>query len=563
MSGVGTIRGSRGGAARAPAPPDRTSALHGLLLLLASLSGLASCGPEPHPGDPRNGAAEPVSERSNTASKRAPNIVLLLIDTLRPDHLGHYGYEIDTAPYLRELGERSTVFLRAVSSSSWTAPSTASVFTGLYPTEHGIVEGFLAHKVRRARLTGEDTLESGAQSNLSAGADADESEDAGLEQASDGEILETVLRLNALPKRLGTLPELLSAQGYRTLGLATNINIDTAMGFDRGFDQFQCMVNADAAKVLEVVESWRDDILDEPSFLYLHFMDVHAPFHERAPLYQRSENKLTDMVSRYDSEIHYLDFHLRQLHESLGWDENTILCIVSDHGEEFRDHGRLGHGFSLYREVNQVLWMTHAPHLGVLSQRLEDNVSLIDVAPTVLDLADLELPADRSGVSVRDLLVHEDPPLRGQLAQRTLFAHRLMRIPRERELWAAIRGPYKLIEAFPEDERLLFTVDDTRELEDLEDQHPGIVTELQEQIARMRAAAVVSEASIEIELTDERRAALERLGYLEEVTLPIDDQDDAGGDDTENGGADREQDEPPLRTSFPTRESRDGDGRCP
>ena len=138
----------------------------GLALLTA---GLAACG-----------APEPPA--------RKPNVVLVVIDTLRPDHLGFGGYTRETAPFLAGLAAEGTVFERAFSTSSWTAPSTASIFTGLYPPRHGVVKGFFAHF-------------HGAQ--------------------EDGLGEPQALDLVGLPREYPTLPELFQAEGYRTFALTT------------------------------------------------------------------------------------------------------------------------------------------------------------------------------------------------------------------------------------------------------------------------------------------------------------------------------------------------------
>ena len=92
---------------------------------------------------------------------RRPNVVLVVIDTLRPDHLGFYGHPHETAPFLAKVAAKSSVFTNAFSTSSWTVPSVASLFTGLYPTRHGVIEGLFAHEMRRDKMMarGATTLE--------------------------------------------------------------------------------------------------------------------------------------------------------------------------------------------------------------------------------------------------------------------------------------------------------------------------------------------------------------------------------------------------------------------
>ena len=300
-----------------------------------------------------------------------PNVVVILMDTLRPDYLGFYGYEEEKAPFLAELAERAVVFERAFSTSSWTAPSTSSLFTSLYPHQHGVIEGFLMHRTRSKRR-----------------------EDAGVE----------TLELNRLPADVATLPEVFQSMGYTTFGLAANINVGEEIGFSRGFDRFERDSEASAAFFLERVTEWRDDIRQsEPFFLYLHLNDVHLPYHKRFPYYQKQEAKLGNRRARYLSELSYADEHLRKIYETLDLGKDTVVVALSDHGEEFRDHGGLAHQAKLYIELNRVLMMIHAPFLELEPRRVALNVSLIDVLPTLIELAggaEEEGRFDRQGVSL-------------------------------------------------------------------------------------------------------------------------------------------------------------------
>ena len=308
---------------------------------------------------------------------RRPNVVVILLDTLRPDYLSFYGYEKEKAPFLARLAKESVVFERAFSTSSWTAPSTSSLFTSLYPLQHGVVEGFMMHHVRKRWRERE-----------------------GRE----------FIPLNRLPSDRELLPELFQSMGYRTFGIATNVNIGDEIGFSRGFDRFEQIRKSSASVVLDRVEEWREEILgSEAFFLYLHLNDVHVPYHAREPYYEKQEGKLADRRARYLSELGYVDEHVRKVYETLGLGRNTVLVILSDHGEEFRDHGGLEHWAKLFVELNHVLMMFHAPALGVSPRRITaTTVSLIDVLPTLMDLAGGELVGDEEGISLVPLLMNGD-----------------------------------------------------------------------------------------------------------------------------------------------------------
>ena len=426
---------------------------------------LASCGDPAGGADPR------------------PDVVLIVIDTLRADHLGLYGYPEETAPFLSELGRRSAVFERAFSTSSWTAPATASVMTGLYPTRHGLTRGFFAQR---------------------------DDEEAVAEQG------QTSLDLTPLPEGVETLAERLGREGYRTRGFATNRNVCPQLGFSRGFDDF-ALQRFDAEQVMEALEGWRSELEEGgPHFLYLHFNDVHMPYNPRPPWYSQAEGEVEEKIARYDSEISFLDATLERLYREFGWDRDTLLWIVSDHGEEFQDHGHYGHVFSLHQELVHVLMLAHGPDLGILPGRIELNSSLVDVYPTVLDLVGLPVETEGDGVSLKGLL-RGDSAAEEDLRQRVLFAHRRKATAPE-DMWAAILGSWKLIERDDTGQRMLFDFGaDPGEKRSVIEDNEVMVQTLEEQLARFReAAGSAPSARVEIPLDREALEDLKALGYFGE-----------------------------------------------
>lgn len=442
---------------------------------------LGGCGGEEideSPGDaptPDAEAATPLSEM--------PDVVVILIDTLRSDHLATYGYDAETAPYLSALANESVVFDRAYSTSSWTAPSTASLFTGLYPPRHGVTVGFRAQS-KTAEVEDETEL----------------------------------MDLVTMPTSLPTLPQLFQAAGYTTFGISSNINISDPLGFTRGFDHFSHQHDDAATQLTYTVLEWKDEMQGEaPNFLYLHFNDVHKPYNKREPWYSELPEREQATVARYDSEIAYLDTEIQRLDEELGWDEDTIIIVVSDHGEEFGDHGQKGHQFTLYRELNQVVMIVRAP--GVDPSRVAANVSLIDVLPTEVELAGLPraltLERESAGHSLVPLMRFGAEAAADELyADRTLFAHRAS-IRRSKPLWAAIRGRWKLIENDVTGETMLFDlVDDPAETKDLSKERVDVVSRLHTELERFRITAPMESATgVQLEVDDELRSHLESLGY--------------------------------------------------
>lgn len=402
----------------------------------------------------------------------------------------------------------STVFERAYSSSSWTAPSTSSIMTGLYPTGHGITEGFLAHRRRSENMEAQFGAE---------------------------------IRLNRLPDSIPTLAELLHAAGWSTYGLASNINIGSQIGFDRGFDHFERHIEAPAGALAAKLESWRDSMSRaDQRFVYLHFNDVHEPYQKRAPWYEpppgvdwqppgpgepiptvgaRADQR-DDAVAAYDSEISYLDSVLERLYRDFQWRENTLFVLLSDHGEEFGDHGSMAHNFSLYDELSRVMMMVSGPDLGIPAQRVSTHVGLVDVLPTILDLAGVPSPDGLDGRSLRRFL---DPTReRADLArfeERTLFAHRLRHrvsigLPIQ-HLWSAVSGPWKLIHG-PDGMALYHLLDDPRETTDVSRQHPDVVARLGAELDAFRARGFPAGlAQTDVELDPETLETLRSLGYVQ------------------------------------------------
>jgi arylsulfatase A-like enzyme len=428
-------------------------------------------------------SADPVPARSAAAPAARPDIVLVLIDTLRPDYLGLGGAAAETAPFLAELAGKSILFRHAHSTSSWTAPATASVFTGRYPPQHGVTKGFLAQGGGR-----EEGEEAGAQS----------------------------LELHSLPTGLPTLAERLRDAGYQTLGVAGNVNLGTELGFQRGFERFSCERQADAEALAATLSAWRAELDPaRPCFTYVHLNDVHKPYVPRAPWYQAGADD--EDAARYQSEIRYVDESLRALFTTMQWGEDTARLVISDHGEAFGEHGQRGHGLSLHGEVNRVLMILAPAGWAGGARVVEENVSLLDVRPTALALAGLEeAPGRAEGPELvgRSLLAFAAGGEREAFARRALFAHRGNP---GRALWAVLSGEWKLIEDERDGRRQLFdTRADPGELSDQSADRPEVVARLAAELERFRAAArPIGSADVEVELDPATLRHLSELGYVE------------------------------------------------
>ncbi len=294
------------------------------------------------------------------------NVVVIVIDTLRSDKLDAYGYEKITAPFLTELSKKSILFENAFSGSSWTSPATASIFTSMYPFQHNVLMGVLAHI--NAKKNYPD------------------------------------ISIDRIPEEIETMPEVFKKSGYSTFAISDNFNIGKKQGFDQGFDKMITDSYKGAEKVHSDLLSWKEEILKSKKyFLYLHYMDPHGPYHAREPWYKDPGNRKLEPLEAYDSEISYVDSYIRKAYEEFGWDENTVVIVTADHGEGLWDHGRQGHGFSLYREEIQVPLIIHIPG-GAKGKRVKLNVTTIDILPTLRDIIGIQKSDSDEGLSLIPLI---------------------------------------------------------------------------------------------------------------------------------------------------------------
>ena len=320
-----------------------------------------------------------------------PNVVLIVIDTLRYDHLPFYGYRKDTAPFLTEIAYKSVVFDNAFSASSWTAPSTASIFTSLYPFQHGVVTGYMATKHLQNKIP--------------------------------------KIKLNRIPEEIKTIPEILRENGFRTYGVVQNINISEKKGFTRGFEMFKQFSYGKESKgeINDQLRKWAETIKTQGKyFLYIHYNDPHIPYHRRNPWYVKENNKKARIISRYDSEINYVDSMIDEMYRLFEWNRNTLLIVMSNHGEEFWDHGQKGHGKTLYSEVTKIPFFIFFPEKDRMHKRIKKNVSSIDILPTIRSYLKIEDKEFEEGVNLMPLIQKEEDDLKS----RYLFSYLLRQFPR-------------------------------------------------------------------------------------------------------------------------------------
>ncbi len=344
------------------------------------------------------------------------NVVLLTIDSLRADHLGCFGYERDTSPFMDSLAEDG-IYFDAYANSNWTRASFPSIITSTYPLEYGGFEYLSDSRVTVGEAVTKEVSTAAFHSNL--WLSRDYNYDRGFDKFYDSK----------------TEPSLLAKiRAY----LKTNLDHDSAIyrflqwmydtaeeksGIDLG------QTYKDAETMTELTTEWISGANDD-FFVWTHFMDVHHPYvphdsleeigidndlSERDAIKLRrkfleSPDEVTDsefqtLVDLYDGEIRYVDNQLSQIYNFLEKEEivdDTAIIVTSDHGEEFREHGGFSHTDTMYDEILHVPLIISEPR-GVKPGKQSENVELLDVSPTVCDIIDVEKPENYRGQSALDI----------------------------------------------------------------------------------------------------------------------------------------------------------------
>jgi len=460
-------------------------------------------------------------------SPARPNLVLISLDNLGARHLGCYGYERETSPFLDSLAEQGVLFEQAISADTWTLPSHVSLLSSRPVGAHGVWQ-----------------IES------------------------------------RLPVEARLVQEVLQDGGYHTAAFTSCLFVSELYGFGRGFDHLRTE-HTSADKLKPLIETHLDGLGDEPFFLFLHYYDVHQPFDEPNPygqdftegiaadavdaaermaalagrpaesltaeeiswlveafpehdvreriaasaargdilgdwvlrfvyryLVQQGPEAMRSMQASYDNGVANMDKHLADLFQSLRerpWFEDTIFVITSDHGEAFNEHpGHIGHGGPPYQD------QAHVP-LIVLGRdipggrRVGATVGGVDVAPTLLDLAGLPTPDEFQGRSL-------SPAFSGSIPERpTLSGARVTgRV-------AAVDGAWKLMHRGEDARTVELLSIPEGESRDHATSQPDRMRRLTDWLGRSEqrnADAVSSLSSTEMELDEETTARLRELGYI-------------------------------------------------
>lgn len=406
----------------------------------------------------------------DTAAPPRPNVLLVSVGSLRADHLSSYGYGRPTSPNIDRLAREGTLFTRAYAASSWSVPSHMTMLTSLPPSLHGVDD--VGRTLDPARVT---------------------------------------------------LAERLHEAGYQTVAFVSGPTMDPALGFDQGFDRFE---NASPAAtrhrahqevtspaVAAAAERFVDGDARPPFFLFVHLWDANFDYIPPPPYdtrfdpgwkgdfdfanVERNEAISPDMPARafrhlmalYDGEIASADAAIGRIVAALeqrGWLDGTLVAVTADHGEEFFDHGRLGHRRTLYEEVLHVPLVFRLPS-AVRSGRRSDAVfGAVHLMPTILGVAGIEPGGEAVGKDLSEHLGGEDPPP-------GLWAFAELSLGRQLPLYAARIADRKYLATVTAKSPLAIDVSYFGLPMDPEEQHPRPATDEEGQAFEDRLRAHLGE----------------------------------------------------------------------
>ncbi len=476
-------------------------------------------------------ASDARRELADGGGRRPQGVIFLIADTLRRDHLAPWGYGRPTAPFLTQLASEGTRFADNISQGTWTKVSVPSILSSLYPTSNRI------SKVA-----------------------------------------------DRLPSSVTTLPEVFNDAGYATLstssvqftGRLTNLHQGVEVLHERASVPDLEHSSAKTARTfVDRLVPWLEDHRDVPFFVVLHVFDPHSPFEPYRPydttwaapdgkdahqeridtirealdedVRGRRETLPLDIdieaagVDReafitheenwYDGSILGMDAEVARLFErlgELGLDDDTLLVFMSDHGEEFLEHGRHFHGNTAYGEMVNVPLFFWWPGVVPTGAVVDELVQSLDVMPTVLDLAGLRVPDAAQGQSLVPLMAASDAPEELGWVSRPAFSERRdggfgeedPPLP-DIESLAVVLDGWKLVKNLnvPEGRselELYSHVDDPLNLDDVAADHPDVVERLANEIDRWQARALaqqVEETSAD-DVPPEELSRLRALGYI-------------------------------------------------
>jgi arylsulfatase A-like enzyme len=414
------------------------------------------------------------------------NVILILIDTLRADHLPCYGYERNTAPNICKLAEEGFLFQNMFANSPSTKTSVASLFTSMLASQH-----------------------------------------------------KSIHNENVLSDAVTTIAEILAGHGYHTYAVNGNPVIKSIYNYNQGFeswtDAFVDQKNSAGATAAMMNRAVFQSLgsYQAPFFLYLHYMDPHSPYWNRgkysrffnedydgavtgAPPYDVSyfesrPDELEQLIAFYDNDIRFVDHSIGELFDQLreaGLYQDSVIILLSDHGEMFLEHGYIEHSNGVYTEVIDVPLIIRPPNHE--KKLVETPVQIIDILPTLLSMLRIEVDHRFTGRPIFSLTGSDGtrPIVSEQL--------RLRRRPKSPEV-ALIMGNYKLIKQLKTNAYSLFNMsEDPTEHENVIDSAPNgaVLIEKMDSLLQMYASMYDGIEAKKITLDEESTEQLKALGYI-------------------------------------------------
>ena len=400
------------------------------------------------------------------------NLLIVTLDTTRADRLGAWKGPRGLTPILDRLAAEGVVFERAFAPVPITLPSHASLFTGLYPAEHGL-------------------------------------------RLNNG--------LSRLNSEIPVLAELLQKRGYRTGAFIASFVLDKQFGLDRGFDYYDDNLGPDHAPAgvdphnhkMRIGELVVDSALGwlrgrrQPFFCWVHLFDPHTPYSAREELFS---TKYRDRP--YDAGIAYVDGQVGRLMDRLkqnGLDERTIVIIAGDHGESLNEHNERTHGYTIYDATLHVPLIIRLAGADRPVRRIATPVSLVDVFPTLADALHLKLPERCSGRNLLPACMGAELPVRGCYAESDHPFEEGGAAPLRSLIvdnWKYIRSPK------PE---LYDRTADPHELHNLAQDKPAEVKRFDQELHDLESEFVLRDAPTVV-MTPHDKRKLVSLGYTSGIT---------------------------------------------
>lgn len=519
------LLGSRDTVTPKPGVPERVIFPAALALAVLSAAVTAASG---------GGAGRTPGDHGLTAGEK-PNVVFIVMDTARDDRLSCYGHTRDTTPNIDSIAREGVIYRNAYAPSSWTYPSHASMFTGMFAAEH---------------KDGNDAI--------------------------------------YLPDGVTTIAEILRESGYRTFAYSNNPWVSIYTGLHQGFDNFEegwreskpekyfyaqvwmelkkharrnilarRVPDHGAAMTNSYVFEWTEKNRRDPFFIFINYMEPHLPYALPADYKskylpqeaaeadigkyrpgnlnigefvlrkERSLFELSVLNALYDAEMNYLDMRIGELYSYLdrqGVIENTLLIITSDHGENLGDHGLLGHAYGLWDTLLRVPLIIRYPGGFGPGLVIENGVQLTDLFYTILEAAGVE-PSSSAAVPGMSLMERHSR----NVYQEVMFAeqkrpkHALSAAIRsgidveqvDKDRWCVISDGYKYVRTSRDDEELYDLNADPGELSNVLSEKPGAGARMREKLASLREKLKPSETEGRGRRMDgETRERLKSLGYI-------------------------------------------------